>query len=229
MKQFTAEAKTTCSNPHISQSAASIEITMAYHLLSFSWPIGSYVSESLQKLKFCKISQDSDTHLFLGVMQHQTIKMYDIMDAPDMSIIIVCILFVSEFMHQIWACTIIKCMSQLKISNSVYVTKEKAAGPLDSAPMGIKAEPMAKFFIQCYKFQVQDYVVSKFTSFSFLNSFTFPPSLSLSPVILAWCNSQHIDGQKYDVNTRSWCKTSSGSFAINGAIIHKTDEKWQSW
>ena len=47
--------------------------------------MGSHVSGSLQKLKFCKISQDSDTHLFLGVMQHQTIKMYDVMNAPDVS------------------------------------------------------------------------------------------------------------------------------------------------
>ena len=79
-------SRITCSNPHISQSAASIEITMTYHLLSFNWSIGSYVSGSLQKLKFCKISQDSDTHLFLSVMQHQTIKMYDIIDSSDMSI-----------------------------------------------------------------------------------------------------------------------------------------------
>ena len=48
--------------------------------------MGSYVSGSLQKLKICKNSQDSDTHLFLGVMQHQKIKMYDIMDTPDASI-----------------------------------------------------------------------------------------------------------------------------------------------
>ena len=60
-------------------------------------------------------------------------------------------------------------------SNSVYATEEKAVWPLDSAPMGIKSEPTAKFFIWCYKFQVQDYVVSKFTSFGFLNSFTSPP------------------------------------------------------
>ena len=59
---------------------------MAYHLLFFSWPIGSYVSGSLQKLNFCKISQDSDAHLFLGVMQHRTIKMYDIIDSSDASI-----------------------------------------------------------------------------------------------------------------------------------------------
>ena len=52
-------------------------------------------------------------------------------------------------------------------SNSVYATEENAAWPLDSAPMGIKAEPTAKFFIQCYKFQVQDYMVSKFTSLAF--------------------------------------------------------------
>ena len=30
-------------------------------------------------------------------------------------------------------------------SNCEYATEEKAAWPLDSAPMGIKAEPMAKF------------------------------------------------------------------------------------
>ena len=59
-------------------------------------------------------------------------------------------------------------------SNSAYATAENAAWPLDSGPMGIKAEPTAKFLIWCYKFQVQDYVVSKFTSFGFLNSFTFP-------------------------------------------------------
>ena len=41
-------------------------------------------------------------------------------------------------------------------SNCEYATEEKAAWPLDSAPTGIKAEPVAKFFIQCYKFQVQD-------------------------------------------------------------------------
>ena len=83
---FTAEAKATCSNPHISQSMGSIEITMTYHLLSFSWPIGSYVSGSLQTFKFCKISQDSDTHLFLIVMQCQTIKMYDVIDSSNASI-----------------------------------------------------------------------------------------------------------------------------------------------
>ena len=59
--------------------------------------------------------------------------------------------------------------------NSVYATEENAAWPLDSAPMDIKAEPTAKFFIWCYKFQVQDYMVSKFTSFVFLNSFHFCP------------------------------------------------------
>ena len=52
-------------------------------------------------------------------------------------------------------------------SNSAYATEENAAWPLDSAPMGIKAKPAAKFFIWCYKFQVQDYVVSKFTSLAF--------------------------------------------------------------
>ena len=60
-------------------------------------------------------------------------------------------------------------------SNSAYTTEENAALPLDSASMGIKAEPTAKFFIWCYKFQVQDYVVSKFTIFGFLNSFHFSP------------------------------------------------------
>ena len=73
------------------------------------------------------------------------------------------------------------CVTVKKIqSNSAYTTEEKAAWPLDSAPMGIKAKPVVKFFIQCYHFQVQDYVVLKFTSIGFLNSFTFPPSLSLS-------------------------------------------------
>ena len=52
-------------------------------------------------------------------------------------------------------------------SNSAYATEEKAACSLDSAPTGIKSEPAAKFFIWCYKFQVQDYVVSKFTSLAF--------------------------------------------------------------
>ena len=52
-------------------------------------------------------------------------------------------------------------------SNSVYTTEKNAAWSLDSAPMGIKAEPTAKFFIWCYKFQVQDCVVSKFTSLAF--------------------------------------------------------------
>ena len=50
--------------------------------------------------------------------------------------------------------------------NCDYTTEEKAAWPLDSAPTGIKAEPMAKLFIRCYKFQVQDYVVSKIHSLS---------------------------------------------------------------
>ena len=88
-------------------------------------------------------------------------------------------------------------------SNWEYITEEKAAWPLDSAPTGIKAEPAAKFFIRCYKFQVQDYVVPNSQSFAFLNFFTFFPLLIFVLIILAWCNSQHIDGQKYDVNTRS--------------------------
>ena len=88
-------------------------------------------------------------------------------------------------------------------SNCEYTTEEKAAWPLDSAPMGIKAEPTANFFIQCYEFQVQDYVVLKFTIFWLSKFFHFSPLLILVPIILAWCNSQHIDGQKYDVNTRS--------------------------
>ena len=52
-------------------------------------------------------------------------------------------------------------------SNSAYITEENAAWPLDSAPVGIKAKLTAKFFIQYYKFQIQDYVVSKFTSLAF--------------------------------------------------------------
>ena len=76
-------------------------------------------------------------------------------------------------------------------SNSAYATEENAAWPLDSASTGIKAEPTSKFFIWYYKFKVQDYMVSKFTPFCFLNSFTFPHLLILVPVILAWCNSQH--------------------------------------
>ena len=88
-------------------------------------------------------------------------------------------------------------------SNCEYTTEVKATWPLDSAPMSIKAEPAAKFFIQCYKFQVQDYVVSKFTIF-WLSKFPhFSPLLIPVPIILAWHKSQHVDGQKYDVNTRS--------------------------
>ena len=52
--------------------------------------------------------------------------------------------------------------------------------------MDIKAEPTVKFFIQCYKIQVQDYVVSKFTSFGLPNSFTFFPLPILVPITLAW-------------------------------------------
>ena len=48
-------------------------------------------------------------------------------------------------------------------SNSEYTTEEKAAWPLDPTQAGIKAMLAAKFFIRCYKFQVQDYVVSKFS------------------------------------------------------------------
>ena len=48
--------------------------------------MGSYVSGSLQKFKFCEISWDSDTHVFLSVMQPQTLKMYDIIDSTDASI-----------------------------------------------------------------------------------------------------------------------------------------------
>ena len=66
-------------------------------------------------------------------------------------------------------------MSQSKKIQSNSAFEENAAWPLVSAPMGIKAKPVAKFFIQCYNFQVQDYVVSKFTPFGFLNYFTFPP------------------------------------------------------
>ena len=88
-------------------------------------------------------------------------------------------------------------------SNCEYTTEEKAAWSPDSAPMGIKAMPTAKFFIWCYKFQVQDYVVSKFMIFWFSKFFHFFPLLILVPIILAWCNSQHTDGQKYDINTRS--------------------------
>ena len=59
--------------------------------------------------------------------------------------------------------------------NCEYTTEEKATWPLQSAPTGIKAEPMAKFFIWCYEFQVQDYVVSKFTIFWHSKFFHFFP------------------------------------------------------
>ena len=47
--------------------------------------------------------------------------------------------------------------------NDDYTTEEKAAWPLDHVHAGIKATTTAKFFIQCYKIQVQDYMVSKFS------------------------------------------------------------------
>ena len=65
---------------------AFVVITMTYHLLFFIWPMGSYVSGSLQKFKLCEISWDSDTHVFLSVMQPQTLNMYDIIDSTDASI-----------------------------------------------------------------------------------------------------------------------------------------------
>ena len=39
--------------------------------------------------------------------------------------------------------------------------KKKAAWPLDHIHAGIKAATTAEFFIQCYKIQVQDCMVSK--------------------------------------------------------------------
>ena len=48
--------------------------------------MGSYVSGSLQKLKFCEISSDSGIHVFLSVMQPQTLKIYDVIDSSDVSI-----------------------------------------------------------------------------------------------------------------------------------------------
>ena len=48
--------------------------------------MGSYVSGSLQKFKLCEISLDSDTHVFLSVMQPQTLNMYDVIDSTDASI-----------------------------------------------------------------------------------------------------------------------------------------------
>ena len=51
-------------------------------------------------------------------------------------------------------------------SNGEYTTEEKAAWPLDHVHAGIKATTTAKFFIQCYKIQVQDYVVSKCSQLS---------------------------------------------------------------
>ena len=48
--------------------------------------MGSYVSELCQKLNFCKISGDSGTHVFLSVLQPQTLKIYDVIDSSDTSI-----------------------------------------------------------------------------------------------------------------------------------------------
>ena len=48
--------------------------------------MGSYVSGSLQKFKFCEFSSDSDTHVFLSVMHLQTLNMYDVVDSTDASI-----------------------------------------------------------------------------------------------------------------------------------------------
>ena len=55
--------------------------------------------------------------------------------------------------------------SQLKYLGQMVNTplKKKAAWPLDHVHAGIKATTAAEFFIQCYKIQVQDYVVSKFS------------------------------------------------------------------
>ena len=96
-------------------------------------------------------------------------------------------------------------MSQLKYFNQSVSTplKKKQLGPLDSAPMGIKAGAHSKILHSVhYKFQVQDHVVSKFTIFWLSKFFHFLPLLILVPIILAWCNSQHVDGQKYDISTR---------------------------
>ena len=76
-------------------------------------------------------------------------------------------------------------------SNSAYATEEKAAWPLDSAPMGIKAEPAAKILHSVLQilssglhgFRIHIFQLSKF--------FHFSPLLILVPVILAWHNSQH--------------------------------------
>ena len=48
--------------------------------------MGSYVSGSLQKLKLCETSWHSGTHVFLSVMQLQTLNMYDVIDSTDVSI-----------------------------------------------------------------------------------------------------------------------------------------------
>ena len=60
-------------------------------------------------------------------------------------------------------------------SNCEYATEDKAAWPLDSALTGIKAEPTTKFFIWCYKFQAQDYMVSKCTILQLSKFFHFLP------------------------------------------------------
>ena len=58
--------------------------------------------------------------------------------------------------------------SQLKYLGQTVSTplKKKQLGPLDHTRAGIKATLAAEFFIWCYKFQVQDYVVSKFSQLS---------------------------------------------------------------
>ena len=55
--------------------------------------------------------------------------------------------------------------SQLKYLGQMVSTplKKKASWPLDCVHAGIKAMTTAEFFIWCYKIQVQDYVVSKFS------------------------------------------------------------------
>ena len=57
--------------------------------------------------------------------------------------------------------------SQLKYLGQTVSTplKKKQLGPWITQA-GIKAVLTAEFFIQCYKFQVQDYVVSKFSQLS---------------------------------------------------------------
>ena len=52
------------------------------------------------------------------------------------------------------------------LGQTVSTPLKKAAWPLDHTQVGMGALLAAKFFIQCYKFQVQDYMVSTFSQLS---------------------------------------------------------------